>query len=352
METKQFDFLLGALSPSGFCGYYAQLVQDLSSNSTTLIKGGPGCGKSTMLRRFAQHLLEQGETVELIHCAGDPSSLDAVVCKARKLYIADATPPHAMEPNYPIAFENIISLYSALDRNALCVNRNEIITLYSRNKNLTERATRYVTAAGSLLQDTAHTVQCCTDLEKARAFGLSLSRRYLQATDTVASEDLRLLSAITCEGFTFYKQTITAAADTIVVLEDAYGCAGKAVLQALRTDALEKGHAIITCYCPLSPYEKIEHIFIPALRLAFVTSNDYHPVRLPGCRTVHCTRFCNSDGLSLRKKRIRFNHKAVVELLGQASALLAEAKACHDTLEAYYTDATDFSLIDKIRMPE
>lgn len=351
METKQLDFFLGALSPSGFCGYYAQLVRDLGSNSTTLLKGSPGCGKSTLLKRVAHHLLQQGETVEMIHCSGDPASLDAVVCKRKQLYMADATPPHAIEPSYPVAFENIISLYGALDRNALTAHRSEIVELFRRNKNLTERATRYITAAGSLLQDTARTAQCFTDAEKARAFAMSLSRRYLPTAQGPATEDIRLLSAVTCEGIVFFHDTIPKMADTVIVLEDEFGCAAKVILQILREQALAKGHNVVTCYCPMSPYEKIEHLFLPQHRLAFVTSNAYHPVQLPQHRVIHCTRFCNKEGLALRKKRLRFNRKAIAELLAQASALQAEAKACHDTLERYYSDATDFSIVDSVDVP-
>ena len=348
METKQLDFFLGALSPSGFCGYYSQLIADTTSNATTLIKGGPGCGKSTLLRRIAAHLLSQGETVETIHCAGDPASLDAVICKEKKLYVADATPPHAIEPKYPVAFENVVSLYTAIDRNALAENRSEIISLFGRHQELMDRSTRYITAAGSLLQDTARTAQCFTDLNKARTFASTLSRNYIPLGKGPSTEDVRLLSAVTLEGITFYAHTIPRLADTIVVLDDAYGCAAKAMLQVLRTEALAKGHSIITCYCSMSPYEKIEHLFIPTLRLAFVTSNVYHPITFENQRSIHCTRFCNKEGISLRKKRMRFNKKAILELLSQACALQMEAKTCHDKLETYYTNATDFSIVDRV----
>ncbi len=216
-----------------------------------------------------------------------------------------------------------------------------------QNKALVERATRYITAAGSLLQDSMRVALSCTDTAKARAFAGTLSRRYISSSGEAPHEEIRLLSALTLQGIIFYSNTIAKLADTTVVLDDEYGAASRTLLYALREEALQKGHNIVTCYCSMSPYEKIEHLFIPALRLCFVTSNSYHPIQFSGQRTIHCTRFCNKEGLKLRRKRLHFNKRAVDELFAQASSIQKEAKECHDALEQYYIDAVDFTFLEK-----
>lgn len=252
-----------------------------------------------------------------------------------------------LEPVYPVAFEDIVSLYRAVDRHKLQAHRSEIISLFRQNKALVERATRYITAAGSLLQDSMRVALSCTDTAKARAFAGTLSRRYISSSGEAPHEEIRLLSALTLQGIIFYSNTIAKLADTIVVLDDEYGAASRTLLYALREEALQKGHNIVTCYCSMSPYEKIEHLFIPALRLCFVTSNSYHPIQFSGQRTIHCTRFCNKEGLKLRRKRLHFNKCAVDELFAQASSIQKEAKECHDALEQYYIDAVDFTFLEK-----
>lgn len=348
MNEKQLDFFLGALSPTGFGGYYSQLVRDTSSH-VVLLKAGPGCGKSTLLRRIAQHLIGQGETVETVHCSADPNSLDAVVCNARRFAVVDATAPHALEPAYPVAFEQVMPLYYCLDASCLRANRAEVITLFDRNAALAERATRYLAAAGSLLQDTARTAQCFTDLAKARELARALARRYFPAPGAGAHEDVRLLSAVTWQGVVVYKDTISKLADTVVRFDDPFGCSAKVMLRVLRDEALARGHRIVTCYCPMSPFDKIEHVFLPELRLAFITQNDLHPLEpeAASLRTIHCQRFCSKEGLSLRRKRLQFNKKAAAELLSQAVALLRETKECHDALEQYYMNAADFTQLDR-----
>ena len=221
-----------------------------------------------------------------------------------------------------------MSLYRAVDRHKLQAHRSEIISLFRQNKALVERATRYITAAGSLLQDSMRVALSCTDTAKARAFAGTLSRRYISSSGEAPHEEIRLLSALTLQGIIFYSNTIAKLADTTVVLDD-------------------EGHNIVTCYCSMSPYEKIEHLFIPALRLCFVTSNSYHPIQFSGQRTIHCTRFCNKEGLKLRRKRLHFNKRAVDELFAQASSIQKEAKECHDALEQYYIDAVDFTFLEK-----
>ncbi len=381
MENKRFNFFLGALTPTGFAGYYSQLVRDNASH-VVLLKGSPGCGKSTLIKRIANYLYESGEDVELIHCAQDPESLDSVICKNRKFIIADATSPHTLEPEYPIAFEQILPLYYCIDAISMQKHRKEIIELFNKYTFLTERSTRYLAAAGSLLQDTARTAQAFTNTAKIHELAKVLCKKYIpncnnvdiihhdkdenaettkhtfttkQFVQTNLQEDTRILSAITHEGLVCYEDTVLKMANNIIIVEDCFGYASKCMLYAIRQDALSKGHKIITCYCSMSPYDKIEHIIIPSLGLAFITSNAYH---LTGklkskannginIRTIHSTRFCNKDGMSLRKKRLQFNNKATSQLLTQAQLLMKQTKACHDELESYYTKAADFPSLDR-----
>ena len=52
-DKKSVDFFLGAVGPGGFRGYFEQLGAE-PGIQLYLIKSGPGCGKSTMMRRIAQ----------------------------------------------------------------------------------------------------------------------------------------------------------------------------------------------------------------------------------------------------------------------------------------------------------
>ena len=47
----------------------------------------------------------------------------------------------------------------------------------------------------------------------------------------------------------------------------------------------------------MHPEDKIDHIIIPSLRLAFLTDNRWHPVRLSAAQTVRCSRFVDRENL-------------------------------------------------------
>lgn len=340
MQGKALDFFLGSLSPSGFHSYFKNAYPQLEHGTVLLLKAGPGCGKSQLLSRIGQKLLDCGETVERIHCSAHPSSLDGVICQRLHFAVFDATEPHILEPDYPLAFERVISLDSFLNPVRLAQNRRQIAEFSEQSRRASERSVRYLSAAACLLQDTERTVLGCTDTAKVKQFARTLARRYFSQPGSGAWEDIRLLSAITPDQITLFKQTVSQLAENIVVLDDPYGAAGRLLMQELRQIALSFQNHIITCYCPFEPYGKIDHLFLPEQNTAFVLSSAYLPLEFDSQRTVHATRFMNHNGLMLRKKRIRFNQKATRDLIRQACKLYREAQQARSALKACYASAS------------
>ena len=301
IQSRSPDFFLGATTPAGFKGYFEPLRRE-PGMQMLLIKSGPGCGKSTLMKHLAQAAEQQGQRIEKIHCASDPDSLDGVIFLDQKRAIIDATAPHVVEPDAPGADELVVSLYHTIDAGKLAPHR--------------------------------YVKRLCT--------------RLLPRTEGTASEELRLLSAITPKGMVFYRGTVEALADRYVVFRDDYGAVSRLLLELIRAEALARGYHIITCPCAMHPEDQIDHIFIPALRLAFLTDNLWHPIQLPGVQAVRCTRFVDRENLSGFRARLRFNDRAASELIDQAVALMAQAKNCHDELETYYRAAVDFDQVNAV----
>ena len=78
IQSRSPDFFLGATTPAGFKGYFEPLRRE-PGMQMLLIKSGPGCGKSTLMKHLAQTAEQQGQRIEKIHCASDPDSLDGVI---------------------------------------------------------------------------------------------------------------------------------------------------------------------------------------------------------------------------------------------------------------------------------
>lgn len=94
MADAQVRFFLGANTPGGFYSLYDQMIDPAAAEDILILKGGPGCGKSSLMRRVGGALENRGLAVEYIQCSGDPDSLDAVIFPALKTAIVDGTAPH------------------------------------------------------------------------------------------------------------------------------------------------------------------------------------------------------------------------------------------------------------------
>ena len=110
-------YYLGSNTYKGFYGLYEEAIAPL--DRVFLLKGGPGTGKSSLMKKVMKEGLNRGYSVECWHCSGDPNSLDGVLIKELGAAVIDATAPHAVEPKIPVAKEVIINL---LD----CVRRDKI----------------------------------------------------------------------------------------------------------------------------------------------------------------------------------------------------------------------------------
>ncbi|WP_051348814.1 hypothetical protein [Peribacillus kribbensis] len=101
---------LGAATPSGSVDFVPLLTDDI--NQRYFIKGRPGSGKSTMLKKLAKQAELQGFDVEVYHCGFDPESLDMVILRELGIAVFDSTAPHEYFPSR--TNDQIIDMYSSV----------------------------------------------------------------------------------------------------------------------------------------------------------------------------------------------------------------------------------------------
>ncbi|RHW40199.1 nucleotide kinase [Lysinibacillus yapensis] len=88
--------LLGTLTPAGARDYVQSITQNLEKR--LFIKGYPGTGKSSMMKKLAEVALERGFDVQTIWCGLDSKSVDMVILPELKWCIFDSTEPHEYFP--------------------------------------------------------------------------------------------------------------------------------------------------------------------------------------------------------------------------------------------------------------
>ncbi len=349
MKNELFSapmFFLGANSPEGFISRFGESYKQKEGWHTYIIKGGPGTGKSTLMKRVAAYFIKSGTRCHLCPCSSDPNSLDGVIFPDLKVTLLDGTAPHVVEPSYPGVAEELLNLGEFWDNHKLIEKREEIIRLTDINRDHHRRASDYLRAAGCLIEDTGKLALKYCDRKKTEKFALSLAKKSIPKVQCKGEEWVRYLSAMTPRGHIFYKSTFGKLCDRVTVIADEQGAASGVIMETLRKYALSSGHEIITCLCPMSR-DKIEHIIIPALRQGFATSNRYHTVESEE-RIIHARRFMNMTALHEEKSHLNFNRRATADMLLSAAEVLAEAKATHDKLEALYISAMDYEKLNAL----
>ena len=341
-------WFLGANAPKGYYSKFDQLFTAAPEGKCFLLKGGPGTGKSTVLKKIAAVLGEKGLSTELIYCSADTSSLDAVMTSDGKIVAADATLPHSVEPKYPGAYETTVSLSDCWKEDMLKNCSKQITDLFDSNRCLHEEARRYISAAANLLDEASRLGMDSIHQEKAAKAALRVcSREFGKRIHRQGTEKQRFLSAITDKGIFFFEKTPKLLCKRIYILEDENGAFSRIFLNTVRKKALEHGFDIITCRCPFFPSEKTEHIFIPEIGLGFMTKNKRHKFDILPYRVIHSRRFNDEKKYPRNKIRIRFALRSAEKLISEAVLCMKEAKEIHDKLEKCYIPAMDFSLVEE-----
>ncbi|HIZ55250.1 MAG TPA: hypothetical protein H9671_03480 [Firmicutes bacterium] len=345
------DFFLGVNSPEGFVTYGDTLVTPQEKRRIFLIKGGPGTGKSTLMRQVAETLEdienEKGLT-ERIHCSSDPDSLDGVIFHHADAILLDATPPHAVEPYAPGAYESVVNLCDCWDEKILQANRTPILALNAQNKLCHSRCRNFLQAANSLLSSNRLMALDAADTDKITRYAKRVAlHEFAHKGAGKAIEHKRFLRAVTPKGMISLDSTIPALCDRVYLLSDPYEASSSLLLSALRLLALEYGHEIFTCYSPFNPKSQVEELFIPALRLGFCAGNNRTLLPFAPYRVVHESRFIDMEQLKKHRQRLKFNQKAAGELINEAVLLMQVAKKLHDDLEKYYIRAVNFHQVNQ-----
>jgi len=344
MENFKLKYFLGANSCEGFVSHFGDCYDPKNGWHAYIIKGGPGTGKSSFMKYLAVKAADKNIKTELFPCSSDPNSLDAVIFPQQKVAVMDGTSPHIVEPLYPGICEEILNFGQFWKKQNFEENTEEILNLTNENKNLHKAASRYLQAAGQLLKDNLKIAGLSTNKPKVTAFAQGLCRKHIPKNNGIGKEWVRFLCGITPKGVVSYANTILETTQKRIIIKDDYGFAADMIMRHIREYSLKNGYEIITVKNAFLPSILCDHIIIPKLSLSFVREYDFQHFPSPE-RRIHAGRFTSQKQLLKSRERLRFNKKAVNQLLLSAATIIKEAKSVHDALEKHYISAMDFSAL-------
>lgn len=338
-ENQRVQFFLGANTAEGFFSLYDTWVDQAAIQAFYAIKGGAGCGKSTLMRRVARRMEAEGYAVEYICCSGDPDSLDGIRIPGKGAALVDGTAPHCIDPAYTGATGHYLDLGEGYDRGALFRLRAEILRASQAYRSCYPRAYRCIRAAEEARQrgqQPLRTAQTLANVEKLAADLLDQAGRGYRGECVPPAR--RFLSGVTCQGALLLEETLGALGCRGYVIQDACGLAG-ALLQRLAEGSLARGETVILCPDPVVP-SRLAHLLLPGAALAFVTG----PLSRPDFSPISTESLVDRVAWTAGRSLLQASWQEAEELLHEGIAHLAQAKAEHDALEALYHPHVDFSL--------
>lgn len=337
----------GGNTARGFHSFYSSIMSREDAQRIIILKGGPGVGKSTFMRRIANLLEENGQRLEYLHCSSDPHSLDGIVCPEIGFAMVDGTSPHMIDPEVPGAADGIINLGAFLDERALAPRKLAIMDIQRNIRACFAQSYRYLGSALPIRDDSSSILRGLMD-EKALMHEfepwLDSITSYRSVTKTGKARSM-FASAITPEGCVCHLSTLAVPRIWKIVGE--WGSNGHKLLSHMLHAALERGMAVEAMYCPLQP-DRLEHLHIPTFGLFITTDNRFHTL------SEKAERVIDFDALRLReptdgeRASLNFNAEQFERLIDAASHSLSRAKALHDDLEAEYIGCMNFDGVEKL----
>ena len=352
---KDGEFYFAAANTAfGFKSCFENIFNIRELDKLYILKGGPGVGKSTFMKKIAQHCEKIGFTVEYFLCSSDPESLDGIIIKDLRYAIVDGTSPHTLEPTVAGAFEEIIDLGKAWDTDRLITKRDELISLVAQKKACYKNAYDFLYVCRqikSILENNVHP-HICTDKLNKSAKRLAKSILFREATGT-GQEKVRYIDAISCKGKMHLCSFEDKAKMCVFIKESKplYGI-GPQYMRLVYQEAKKKGTAVIVSYSPLDTSE-IDGLYFVKEQISVTPYHDSLTEKCDRqgkkCRIVNVSRFLDSGGEKKEKAERKFLEKLYEAVEEKALEELKKAGETHLLLEKIYSTCTDYGIVEKIR---
>ncbi|HML38305.1 MAG TPA: ATPase, partial [Bacillota bacterium] len=315
----------GGNTSLGFFSYYDNIITQEEANRLFIIKGGPGVGKSTFMKRMGEELQNMGYAAEYLHCSSDNDSLDGVLIPKLKIAFIDGTSPHVVDPKSPGAVDEILNFGEFWDEEGIRAHKDDIIRINKEIKYIFSRAYKYIKAAYTVYEGSASIYSEAVNRGAVNQMAEKLIAGLFDGEAAAAVEGKQrsmFASALTPNGYSNYLGTVLTA-EKVYEFKGGLGTGEDGILEKIRAAARERGHFVEAYYCALDPY-KLDHLVIPGLNVAFTTNNSYHGSEVKKFAVIDMNQFMNEDILKhykddLDENMTEFDHLMTVALRTIAS---------------------------------
>lgn len=325
---SRLHLFAGANSAKGFYSLYDDLLHE-DYNRVYILKGGPGTGKSTLLKKIAANF-QQSDVIRY-HCSADIKSLDGISLIGADITVLDGTAPHTCEPRIPGAVHQIIDLSNCWNAEKLRAERIKISDLSRKISEVYKSAYKWLAISAGyadIIQDNKG-----IDIE---AEALQDSAKIIEMLPGIAKGRIRhaFASAVSGNGLISFLPILENNVPVKILLVGNNRRYNNLVLSIIRKNLEDRNIQAAYLYCGLQP-QYLEHIYIQN-QLGIFSSHSPH----------HCKK---GDYIFGPQEEDSWELKSLcAQSIDQAIALLAQARTLHMEMEKLYTPHVDFTKVESI----
>lgn len=331
MNTQWF---LGANTADGFVSRFEALQNEKRVKRLIILKGGPGCGKSTFMKKLRKTADSLGADTESYPCSSDPASLDGLLILPMGLAIVDGTAPHVLEPKLCGCDAVYLNLGCFYDVDGVSRERERLEAIRAKNQAFYPAAYAHLAAAREL-KKCVRTSITKTDQKGLYALTRGLLQELPKSEKGHGQTREVFLHTFTPAGEITLTDTALSMCANCVALEDVCGMS-TVLLERLHQHYLHAGYDCIVLLSPLFP-GSMEGLLVPEADTAFVCCEKPESEFSVKINLSRYYAFADSAAPLLEAAR---------DHCSQAVALLEQAKKLHDDIEAIYRPYVSFEGLD------
>lgn len=347
-KTNNKCYYGAANTCDGFYSLFPEIFSPDRLNKIYILKGGPGCGKSTLMKKVQKAAEEIGFETEIYYCSSDPDSLDGVIIPDLSVAVLDGTAPHVHEPKYPAVCEKIINLGDAWNTVKASERDKEIKTLTNLKGKAYDKAYAYLSSCHGAQTVVDRCIQSYLMEEKMyKAVERLVSKLKFKKLDGTINNVFT--DCVSLKG-NVHLSTFEKNASSIYFVKDFAGLLPK-YMEYLADELTSRGANIIVARNPVNP-RNICGIYISDSNVSFTVYDDDFArtldIKQIQYKIINTARFCNADIYRCQRHMVKYAEKAFTTLYQGAITQLEIASSIHKDIEKIYHDITDYSIVETI----
>lgn len=348
--AKIKNYFPGGNTSKGFYSYYRYIMSQHNASRIYCLKGGPGTGKSTIMKDVGKYYYDKGYDVELHHCSSDNNSLDGVVIRELNAVILDGTAPHVVDPINPGAVDEIVNLGDCWNKDGFSQYKDKIIFTNKEVGSYFKKAYKYIAASKLIYDDLISYYKHAQNWPWINQLMLNLKEELIPSKqgDKHPSDRHMFATAFTPNGIISYIENLTDDMDTVIVLQGYAGTGYECILNYLYEEAMRHGYSVEVFHNPLRP-DKPAHIIIPELSTAVVSSSSIYAPKIGHARVINLNSNLNNNILLKKSEEIAQSESDFFNLLNTGLQCIKKAKSLHDVLEESYIPNMDYDKVSQVR---